>query len=349
MLPRGRGGLDGAIGVVETAAREVDRRGRFPRAGLAALAGAGVLGCTVARSHGGGGLWLREAADVVRRVAGACASTATVLQAHLTAVAVLEAHGPRALREEIAAGRHLCTTAVAFLGKSGSSQRRGEVVDLHGKQEWVTAAGEADSYVWSSGSELWLVPATAPGLLVPSGHEAIGLRGAAATTVTADPVSVPADALLTTDGPRVLTDVAFGWFVILGAAVSLGIMDSAITATTDAIEAVGSAAHRSGVLGELARMKVRADSVRSMFNETTDAVVWEQAGAREELLALRAAAVQTAIGVTDRAMKVCQLAAPTGAPGVERHFRDARAAYAAPPTPDTALDELGNSMCRIKP
>ncbi|PXY19574.1 acyl-CoA dehydrogenase family protein [Prauserella muralis] len=328
--------------VVGPAAGEIDRGARFPRAGLAALAGAGVLGCTVARELGGGGLWLREAADVVRRVARECASTATVLQSHLTAVAVLEECAPRGLRAEVAAGRHLCTVAVHLLGGAGAARVRGGVADLHGRHAWVAAAGHADSYVWSSGEQLWLVAAGAPGLLVPATGETLGLRGACAAPVAADPVTVPADALLSADGARIVRDVAFPWFAVLGAAVSLGIMDSAVEASARLVSEAG--ARRPSVLAELARMKVRADSVRGMFTGAADAVAWPGRGTHEALLALRAAAVQTAIGVTDLAMKVCQAAAPSGAAGVERRFRDARAAYAVPPTQDTVLEHLGAAL-----
>lgn len=326
---------------IEPAARDVDKRGRFPRAGLDALAGAGVLGATVARGLGGGGLWLREAAAIVRRVAASCASTATVLQAHFTAVAMLEEHAPVGLRKEIAAGRHLLTTALDLLGDDGALRIRGPVADLYGNRAWVPAAGEADSYVWSCGRHLCLVPATAPGLHVPAGEEAIGLRGTATAPLVADPVSVPAEAVLTDEAPRVLREVAFPWFVVLGAAVSLGIMDRTIAATA---AAVGRCERRPGLLAELARMRVRADSVRGMFAQTLDAVLWQRGDGETGLLALRAATVQTAIGVTDLAMKVCQVATASGAPEVERRFRDARAAYAIPPTPDAALERLGTAL-----
>ncbi|EHR51953.1 acyl-CoA dehydrogenase [Saccharomonospora marina XMU15] len=327
--------------VVAPAAREVDKRARFPRAGLAALAGAGALGCTVPRALGGGGRTLREAADIVSRVAASCASTGTVLQAHLTAVAVLVEHGPARLLREVAGGAHLLGCVMNPLGTlPGEAIGRGHVVDLYGQAPWVVAAGEADSLVWSVAERLYLVPSTAPGLFVAERAELIGLRGTSATALLADPVTVPRDNLLTTRATETVHDVAFPWFTVLGAAVSLGIMDSAITATARAVKGAGPA---PAVLSELARMTVLADSVRGMFIEAAYA---ERGGARDRqrLLALRAAATRTAVGVTDSAMKVCQSAAPRGMAEVERQFRDARAAYAVPPTPDTALEQLGSDL-----
>ncbi|HUQ61292.1 MAG TPA: hypothetical protein VM306_37060, partial [Lentzea sp.] len=94
------------------------------------------------------------------------------------------------MRAEIAAGRHLST--LAAFGSSGAVSAHGDVVRVRARKSWVIAAGEADSYVWACGSGLWLVPAQAPGLLVPDDHAGMGLRGTVATCVEADPVRVPA-------------------------------------------------------------------------------------------------------------------------------------------------------------
>ena len=53
--------------VVEPGARRVDEQGEFPTAGIDALAGAGLLGLTVATEMGGAGAGLKEATEVVER------------------------------------------------------------------------------------------------------------------------------------------------------------------------------------------------------------------------------------------------------------------------------------------
>lgn len=353
-------------GVIEPGARDTDRRGQFPRAAIDALGEAGILGCTVARSLGGGGLSLVDAASVVRRVAGACASTATVLQAHFTTVAVLNRHGPRRLRAEIASGSHVASCAVLEDTQRGnplatSSRAYGSrtVAQLHGSKPWVPSAGEADSYLWSadatdgSGTSLWLVPATAPGLYVPDAQETMGLRGSGARTVTADPATVPADTLLggPGEGDGIIRSVVLPWYCVLSAAVSLGIMDSAIAATASAVAA--SRTHRPDLLADLARIKLRADSVALMFSDTLHSGQEEATS----VLALRAAAIQTAVQVTDLATKISQAASASAADttsesaidaarDAERRFRDARAAYAVPPTPDTVFEHVGAALVR---
>ena len=156
--------------------------GPTPRAQLDALGEAGILGLASSPDVGGGGEDLAAAASVVEELARHCGSTAMVVMMHYSATAVLEAHGPQEIREAIAAGRHVTTLAFSEAGSRshfwaplGTATRQDGTVRLDAKKSWVTAAGEADSYVWSSRPmaatgpmTLWLVPSDAPGLSVPA-------------------------------------------------------------------------------------------------------------------------------------------------------------------------------------
>lgn len=99
---------------------------------------------------------------------------------------MIEAYGPEDVRREIAARRHLATLAFSEAGsRSRSWTRLGTAAEADGsvrldaRKSWVTAAGEADSYVWSSRPlaaagpmTLWLVPSATPGLRVAGGRRA---------------------------------------------------------------------------------------------------------------------------------------------------------------------------------
>ncbi|MFE9967270.1 acyl-CoA dehydrogenase family protein [Streptomyces sp. NPDC005525] len=217
--------------VIAPAGELARQEGKFPRAAVAALGRAGLLGLTCSAEPEGGGTDLARAAEVVARVMPVCPATAAVLQSHYAAAAVVEAYGGRWLRGEVAAGRHLCTLALVEDGAGGAvrstARRTGGVVALRAHKRDVVAAGEADSYVWSSppvasdgGLTLWGVPAHAPGLFVPA--SANGVPFASATsTVVADPVRVPAEAMLGTDGAGsgILLGAVLPWLLELSAVI----------------------------------------------------------------------------------------------------------------------------------
>ncbi|MFF4749967.1 acyl-CoA dehydrogenase family protein [Streptomyces sp. NPDC002514] len=225
---------------IEPSAERTSTLGRFPRASVAALGKAGLLGLTVGAPLGGGGRGLTEAAEVVAEVSRACPATGAVLRSHYAAVALIEAHGTPWVRRRIAAGHHLSTLALTAgddghppggtASPAGSTATGiGDVVALRARKRDVVGAGEADSYVWSAHPAdgtgrpaLWLVPADAPGLFVPARPNGTGPRGSGASTVHADPVLVPAGARLGRQdgaGDDVLSTV-LDWLAALPAADS---------------------------------------------------------------------------------------------------------------------------------
>ena len=73
--------------VVAPAAITTDEQGAFPRLAVDALGQAGILGLTAGPDVGGGGGGMRQAAEVVERLAGTCGSTAMIVLMHYAAVA----------------------------------------------------------------------------------------------------------------------------------------------------------------------------------------------------------------------------------------------------------------------
>src|SRR5260221_9750496 len=100
---------------------------------------------------------MRVASSLIEQLAGVCGSTAMVVLMHYAAVAVIEAQGPMKVRQEIAAGRHLSTLAFSEAGSRshfwapGSTAKASDGgITLDAKKSWITAAADADRYVWSS-------------------------------------------------------------------------------------------------------------------------------------------------------------------------------------------------------
>ena len=353
--------------VVAPAAAEVDADAVFPRAGLAALARIGVLGLPVAPSHGGLGLGLADAAEVVQTVATACGSTAMVLLAHLTAAAVLDRLGSDELRVELGSGRHLSTLALSDAAPGSevwSPVSTAVTVDggvaLDATKSWVTAGAEADSYVWSSrpvASEgratLWSVRSGLPGLSAPTSFDGLGLRGNRSVPVTADHVEIPLEARLGPDGGdrTVLRELAMPWFLVLGAAFFVGLMEAVVAETGEYLRSTRAEPGGPSLAEAVrftrvdhARMRVSTDLVAALLRDTTATL---EAGADVpvlRVLEIKAAAGDAAIQVTDLALTVCGSAAFRSELGVERRFRDVRAARLMAPTREALLDVVGREV-----
>ncbi|HEU0168148.1 MAG TPA: acyl-CoA dehydrogenase family protein [Chloroflexota bacterium] len=349
--------------VVEPAAAQVDASGSFPRAGIQALGQSGLLGLVSATEVGGQGEGLRAAALVVERLAQACASTAMVVCMHYAASALIEAHGPHAVREQIASGRHLSTLAFSETGSrshfwaplSTASIEGGHAI-LNASKSWVTSAGEADSYVWSSrpvnaegASTLWLAPANTPGLEVSGPFDGLGLRGNSSRPVKATNAAIPAANRLGEDGKGfdLMMGVVLPYFQLMSAAVSIGIMESATTKAATHLGQVRyehldqTAADMPTNRAYIARARIKTDLARALLRDTLNAA---ETGAPETMLRVlevKAAAGEAATEVTDLAMRVAGGAGFRKELGVERHFRDARAATVMAPTTDTLYDFIG--------
>jgi len=246
--------------VVAPGAAAVDADGAFPRAQLDALGAAGILALTVPAEYGGGGAGLREAAGAIRELGSVCGSTAMVAAMHYSAVAGLVAAADKDTLVAIAAGTHLSTLAFSEVGSrshfwapmsSAVLSPDGATVRLDASKSWVTSAGQADSYVWSSrpltggavngGDDgaaagpmtLWLVPADAAGLSAAGAFDGLGLRGNSSAPLTAGDLEVPLSAMLGADGGGL--DMALAavlpYFLICSAAMSAGLIRRLATET----------------------------------------------------------------------------------------------------------------------
>jgi len=357
--------------VIAAEAESVDRNGVFPSKSIAALAEAGLLGAVSSRDVGGLGLGLRGGARVVERIARECGSTAMVTCMHFSGVAALEAFAPEGVRRAAASGEHLSTLAFSEAGSrshfwapvSTAIRSGGDAVLLTAQKSWVTSATRAAAYVWSSlpldaegASTLWLVPADSKGLSVRGPFDGLGLRGNDSSPVDAENVHVPLSAMLGTDGGGfdAMLGIVLPMFNVCNAAVSVGLMQAAVERTArHAVDA--RYAHTGSSLADfptirnyIARMRVKADGASALLEDTLAAVEEGREEATLRVLECKAAAGEAATEVLDLAMRVSGGAAFRREVGVERYFRDARAAGVMGPTTDVLYDFIGKAVCGME-
>ncbi|GAA5185868.1 acyl-CoA dehydrogenase family protein [Rugosimonospora acidiphila] len=354
--------------VVAPTAAMLDREGTFPRKAVDALGAAGILGLTSQERPGGAGAGMRDAVAVIERLSQACGSTAMVVLMHYAAVPIIVAHGPQEVRAAIADGRHLTTLAFSEAGSrshfwapmSTAAPGGAEGVRLDAHKSWVTSAGEADSYVWSSrplradaGSTLWLVRSDAPGLAVAGAFDGLGLRGNASRPVRAEHVEVPVSAMLGPDGSGLdlSMQLVLPWFLVLSAAFSLGLMRGTVREavahlTGTRLEHLNQTlAEQPLVRYDIGRMQMQMDQTAALIEHTLSGLENGADNALLRVLEVKAAAAESAIAVTDLAMKACGGAAFRRELGIERRFRDARAARVMAPTTDRLVDFVGRAVC----
>lgn len=361
-----------AAGVVARDAVSVDTDGTFPTAALAAMHEAGLMGLVTPEAHGGLGAGFDAAARVVERLARECGTTAMVVCMHYCGAAVLAKLGSAEVNREIAAGRHLSTLAFSEAGSrshfwapvstariEGDSQI-GESAVLDARKSWITSAGHATAFVWSSRpvgdtgmSTIWLVPRDAAGLSVVAPYKGLGLRGNDSSPVTAKGVRVSSGARLGPDGGGfdVMMGIVLPLFSLMNAACALGACEAATAracahASTTQFEHAGLALRDlPTVRAYLARMRVRTDMARMLWEDAIVAVTTGRADAMLRVLEVKAALGETATEVTATAMRVCGGAAYRADVGVDRPFRDAQAMGVMAPTTDVLYDFIGKAIC----
>lgn len=358
-------------------AARVDETSAFPGESVRALAESGLLGLTIPPEFGGFGQGPRVVAAVVEEIARRCSSTAMIYMMHLAGVACYLAapRKPETVLREAAAGRHLSTLAFsekgsrshfwAPLSKATRPAQNG-TVSLSAEKSWVTSAGHADAMAvstrWDRGTQplesmIYLVLRDDPGVSVSGTWDALGMRGNQSAPVRLEGVGLEESSRSLCEpgkGFEMMLGVVLPLFHVCQAAIALGICEAAIAATQ---------AHLTGakflhldsrlcdlpnLRAQLARMRLMTDRARAHLVCTLDAIETGRADAQVLVLEIKASASETAVEVTDLAMRTCGGAAFNRALGIERLFRDARAAVVMAPTTDHAHEFLGRALCGME-
>lgn len=361
--------------VIAAHAGTVDQHGQFPTEAINALRSEGLLGLTVPERLGGLGATPADMVDTVTAIASACASTGMVFVMHATAAATIAAHldddhGPLAdALRDMAAGHHLTTLAYSERGSRGhfwaqtsrATAGPGGTTILNANKSWATSAGHADSYLIATGAvdgteptdtELYLVPADAAGLTIPTTFDGLGLRGNASAPLALADVTIADDRRVggPSSGFPVMLGATLPWFVLGSAACSIGIATAAVNAATDhaanaRLEHLGvTLAELPTVRARLAEAYVALAQARAYVHHVARAVTDATPDAELGVLTVKAAAAEAAAEICDLCLKVGGGAAYSKRGTLERHLRDSRAASVMAPTTDLLYDFVGKAI-----
>ena len=94
-------------------------------------------------------------------------------------------------------------------------------------------------------------------------------------------------------------------------------------------------------------MQLALDSASAYLDRTLGKIEEQAPDAMLFVLGVKAVAAETAIEVTDEAMRACGGAAFGRQLSVERNFRDARAASVMAPTTDALYDFIGKAIAGL--
>jgi alkylation response protein AidB-like acyl-CoA dehydrogenase len=363
---------DRIAAVVEVAdknAASVDAEGRFPEEAVAALRSSGLLGLTLPSQAGGLGLGPVDLVGVVSRLAAACGSTAMVYLMHVAAAMPLAAappNGRSGLLARLASGELLATLAFSepgsrshFWAPISQASRSGGSVTLAADKSWVTSAGHADIYVVSTLSadrtdgaiDLYAVDGRISGITVTGRFRGLGLRGNASAPMRFEASVADGDRLGEPGaGFELMTGVVMPWFNLGNAAVSVGLAGAATTtavqhaATARLHHADQALAELPTIRAQLSRMSLKHAAAQAYLNEAAAAIGTAEESAPLHVLGVKALANDTALEVTDAAMRVCGGTAFSAHLPLERIFRDARAGHVMAPTADVLYDFYGKAV-----
>jgi len=360
--------IEEAVAVARATADQVDTEALFPADTVRALGESGLLGLTLPVEQGGLGAGPVEFAEVTAALARACGSAAMVYLMHMSAAMTVAAAPPPGRPEllpDLASGRTLGTLAFSepgsrshFWAPMSQAVRQDGQVRLDAVKSWVTSAGHAGIYVTSTGSadlpdavDLYAVDAAAHGVEVTGQFSGLGLRGNASapmkiTTGVGDADRIGAAGA----GFDLMMGTVMPWFNLGNAAVSLGLAGGAATAAiahagTTRLQHTGQAlAELPTIRARLARMSLQFSAAEAYLRTAAASIAAPGEQTPLHVLGVKALANDTALTVTDDAMRVCGGAAFSKQLPIERLFRDARAGHVMAPTADALYDFYGRAI-----
>lgn len=351
---------------IKSRAAAADKAGELPLADVQALKETGLLGLSIPKALGGLEAPLKTVVEVLLELSQGSASTALVaaMTLHITGHE-REAHNwdtwaREQIFSDIAKGALL--NSAASEPRLGSPSRGGlpdtfaeqddDSFMVNGHKNWVTGGEHLNHLLVRLRLEdeavvIW-IPGDTPGLRwEKTWGDGLSLRASDSHDLYLEKVRVPSKNLI--ERGKSVPNV---WFPLAMAATYLGV---AFAARDDAIgyakERVPTAlgkpiATLPTIQRQIGEIDIALKAARGLLLNT--AAQWsgsENETERRHFLAAVAAAkhlaVETALQVTDKALRLVGAAGIDKGLALERYFRDVRAGLMHPPSGDTALESVG--------
>lgn len=326
-------------------ARAHDADGLFVHANYDDLHANGIFGALVPEALGGLGCSYQGVADLIRRFAHGCGSTALALSmhSHLVAAAVWKyKHGkPSAplLRKVAEQGAILISTGAGdWLGSNGTLERVDGGYRLNARKPFCSGSPRGSIFLTTSvfvdrqrGERVLHFPVgvDAPGVRLLDDWDTMGMRGTGSQTAVFENVFVP-EASIGLDRPREGWHPA--WNVVLTVAAPLytapyvGIAEAACTIAREAARRRASE-HTPYVLGEMENHLVVCQMAHREMVENVAEFDFAPSEERANAALIRkTVATSAARAAVESAMDAVGGSCIARARGLERHYRDVRAA-----------------------
>jgi alkylation response protein AidB-like acyl-CoA dehydrogenase len=357
--------IDDLLPQLAEAGLKSDQDDSFVAANIAALAERGILQALVPAELGGGGIGHSVVADLLRRIAHACPSTALSLSMHqhLVSAAIFrwrkDGFG-EALLKKVATGKVILVSTGAndWLESSGSLTPAEGGYRLNGAKAFASGSAGGQIVVTSGRLERdgqtqvlhFGVPLDAPGVKVRQDWQAMGMRGTGSNTVEFTDVFIPEASISLTRPAGEFHPV---WNVILTVAMPLIMSVYTGIAERAAEIATSLARHDDATFATLGQMHNALTAARlatrRMVEICNDLSFVPSLETTNEVLACRTIAGREAINTVDHAITAVGGRAYFRKSGLEKLARDIRAAQFHPVQEPKQVRMAGRIMLGLGP
>ncbi len=351
-----------------------DRDGSFPHEHFRAMRDSGYLAAAIPKQWGGGGHGLSDIVHAQLALAKGDGSTALAVGMHLmttgTEAAGLSWPEPirdRIFRDVVATGALVNNIAAEpEMGSPRSGGRPQTRLVPRGAGRWKLSGRKTFSTL-SPGLSYFItycsvedgsgdvarvaIHRSSPGIRIDETWDALGMRATGSHDVVFEDVPVAAPDLIVRRSLAANRDAMSGggaWFPLLVGAATLGVSEAARDYAVNFVRdrnpgGTGTLATIPYVREQIGRIDSKLIAARTMlFGAAAD---WERHPALREQLAPRVATAKvlttnTAIEVTDLAMRLVGGVALQRSEPLERYFRDVRSGIVNPPIEARALEQI---------